>query len=185
MGTILNRCADNFRLLRRCGIRRLFILEFWGKHRFRIVCQHPRGRTRTMANSSGSDCVLVEGDRDDGNPAAYPTRTLLSADKKSVAEAGASSGLGKPRREKKQKKPSAKIAGPSEYNKRVAEFLYNEEAPHYDHCDESDKTVRMANLRKACGSIQKCGIAITSQTVATVQKLLGVGKKTSKHGYNS
>ena len=35
----------------------------------------------------------------------------------------------------------------------------------------------MANLHKACGSIQKCRIAITSQTVATVQKLLGVGKK--------
>ena len=26
--TILNRCSDNFRLLRRCGIRRLSILEF-------------------------------------------------------------------------------------------------------------------------------------------------------------
>ena len=53
--------------------------------------------------------VLVEG-RDDEDLAAYPPITLLSADKKSVAEAGASSGLGKPRREKKQKKPSAKIA---------------------------------------------------------------------------
>jgi len=92
-----------------------------------------------------------------------------------VAEA--SSGLGKLRREKKQKKPSAKTAGPSEYNKRVAEFQLYEEAPHYDHCEKADKKVRMANLHKAFGSIQKYGIAITSQTVATVQKLLGVGKK--------
>ena len=91
--------------------------------------------------------------------------------------AEASSGLGKLHREKKQKNPSAKIAGPSEYNKRVAEFLLYEEAPHYDHCEKADKKVRMANLHKACGSIQKCRIATTSQTVATVQKLRGVGKK--------